>query len=84
MADPVNEPSLGNNLHPGANAGGAGPHPHQAEISILECFEDSAERRSLHVLEAVRASAIHLRMASEKTKITQVRQVFLRELVISK
>ena len=37
-----NEPALGGNLHPGADAGGAGAYPHQAEVAILKSFEDPA------------------------------------------
>ena len=36
------EPALGGNLHPRANAGGAGAYPHQAEVAILKSFEDPA------------------------------------------
>jgi hypothetical protein len=43
VAEPVDQPSLGDDLHPGANAGGAGANPHQTEIAILECFKDPAE-----------------------------------------
>ena len=30
-------------LHPRADAGGAGADPHQAEIAVLKCFEDPAD-----------------------------------------
>jgi hypothetical protein len=33
---------LRDDLHPGADAGGAGANPHQAEIAILKRFKDPA------------------------------------------
>ena len=52
MTQPVDEPALGDDLHPGANTGRTGADPHQAEISILKCFEYSAQRRRWHGLRA--------------------------------
>src|SRR5580692_12436792 len=49
MAEAVNEPSLRHDLHPCADAGGTRPNPHQAKVAILKGFEDSAQRRSVHV-----------------------------------
>ena len=43
MAQPINQPALRNDLHPGANAGHAGTEPHQPEISILKCFKYPAK-----------------------------------------
>ncbi len=43
MAQAIDEPALRHNLHPGADAGGAGAEPHQTEITIVKCFEDSVE-----------------------------------------
>ena len=37
------EPALREDLHPGADTGGTGAYPHQAEIAILKCFEDPAD-----------------------------------------
>ena len=49
MAESINEPALRHDLHPGSDAGHTGTEPHQAEITILECFEDPAKGRRLHV-----------------------------------
>ena len=43
MAQAIDKPALRHDLHPGANAGGAGADPHQAEIAILKCFEDPTQ-----------------------------------------
>ena len=43
MAQPVNQPALRHNLHPGTNTRGTGPDPHQAKIAIVKCFEYSAQ-----------------------------------------
>ena len=40
MAKAVNQPALGNNLHPGANAGRAGANPHQPEVAVPKRFKD--------------------------------------------
>jgi hypothetical protein len=45
VAQAVNQPTLGYDLHPGADAGGAGAEPHQAEIAILESLEDATKLR---------------------------------------
>jgi hypothetical protein len=58
MAQPVDEPALRHNLHPGTNTRGTGTDPHQAKIAVLKCLEDSAKRRSLHVLEAALRQAL--------------------------
>src|ERR1700739_4852787 len=47
MTEPVDQPALRDNLHPGADAGCAGAKPHQAKIAILKCFEDSADHLRL-------------------------------------
>jgi hypothetical protein len=39
----VNQPALRHNLHPRADAGGAGTDPHETEIAILKCFKDPAD-----------------------------------------
>src|ERR1039457_2832554 len=44
VAEPVNQPALRDDLHPGADAGGAGANPHQAEIAILKCFKNAANQ----------------------------------------
>ncbi len=44
MAQPVDQPALRHDLHPGANAGRTGTEPHQAEIPIMKCFENPAKR----------------------------------------
>ena len=49
MAQPVDQPALRHDLHPGADAGGAGADPHQAEIAILKCFKDPANQISVSV-----------------------------------
>ena len=43
MAQAIDEPALGHDLHPGADARGAGTDPHQPEIAIMKCFEYSAQ-----------------------------------------
>src|SRR5947209_3656793 len=43
MAQLPDQPALRHDLHPRADAGGARPHPHQAEVAVLKCFEDPAE-----------------------------------------
>ena len=43
VAQPVDQPALRHDLHPGADAGRAGAKPHQAEIAILKCFKDPAD-----------------------------------------
>jgi hypothetical protein len=41
----------------------------------LKCFEDSAQGRSLHVLEADLASAVYLRMSARRQRVSpQMRQ----------
>jgi hypothetical protein len=52
MAEAIDQPALGHDLHPGADAGHAGAEPHQAEIAIMKCFEDPAKKRSVHALRA--------------------------------
>src|ERR1700686_2040788 len=42
VAEPVDQPALRLNLHPRADAGSAGPNPHQAKIAILKCFKNPA------------------------------------------
>src|SRR5438034_9132428 len=64
MAQTVNEPSLRDDLHPGADTGGTGADPHQAEIAILKCFEYSAQRRRWHGLRAVFQSDVYLRTSA--------------------
>lgn len=61
MAQPIDQPALRHDLHPGANAGHAGTKPHQTEISILKCFEYPAKCQRLHVLRAsgVRSLSSH-------------------------
>jgi hypothetical protein len=49
VAQAINEPALRHDLHPGADAGGAGADPHQAEITILECFKDPANQAGVSV-----------------------------------
>ena len=44
VAEAIDQPALGHDLHPGADARGAGADPHQAEIAIMKCFEDPANR----------------------------------------
>src|ERR1700733_13193123 len=61
MAQAVDEPALRDDLHPGADGGGAGADPHKAKIAILKSFEDSAQRRSLHGLEAGFGVTVYLR-----------------------
>src|ERR1700722_1910564 len=48
VAEPVDKPALRHDLHPGADAGGAGAKPHQAKIAILKCFEDAANSVNWH------------------------------------
>src|SRR5262249_4699246 len=47
MAEPIDEPALGDDLHPGANAGNAGPKPHQPEVTVGKCFEYPRQDRRL-------------------------------------
>ena len=61
MAQAIDEPALGDDLHPVADTGGAGTDPHQAEIAILKCFENSAQRRRWHGFRAVLLSDVYLR-----------------------
>ena len=49
MAEAIDKPALGDDLHPGADAGGAGADPHQAKIAILKCFENPANQRGVSV-----------------------------------
>ena len=64
MAQAIDEPALGDDLHPGADTGGAGADPHQAEIAILKCFENSAQRRRWHGFRAVLLSDVYLRTSA--------------------
>ena len=73
MAQAVDEPALGDDLHPGADTGGAGADPHQAEIAVLKCFENSAQRRRWHGLRAVFLSDVYLR-TSERAAVSRERQ----------
>jgi hypothetical protein len=43
MAQPIDQPALRHNLHPGADAGHAGTQPHETEIPVLKCFEYPAQ-----------------------------------------
>ena len=43
MAEIVDQPRLRHDLHPAADAGSAGADPHEAEIAVLESFEDAVE-----------------------------------------
>jgi len=52
MAQPVNQPALRHDLHPCADTRRTGADPHQPEIAILKCFEDSAQRWRQHGLRA--------------------------------
>ena len=49
MAEPVDQPALRHDLHPGADAGGAGANPHQAEIAVLKCFKNPANQSGVSV-----------------------------------
>src|SRR5580698_6888692 len=64
MAQPVNQPALRHDLHPGANTRRTRPNPHQAEIAVLKCFEYSAQCRSRHGLAAVSRWTIYLRTST--------------------
>src|SRR6185437_11139953 len=41
----VDEPRLRHQLHPGADAGCAGAHPHQAEIAVFKRPEDAVQEQ---------------------------------------
>src|ERR1700722_1924705 len=43
VAQAIDEPALGYDLHPCADAGRAGADPHQAKITILKCLKDPAD-----------------------------------------
>ena len=43
MAQPVNQPALGDDLHPGADTGGAGADPHETEVAIGKRLEGPAK-----------------------------------------
>ena len=43
MAQPIDQPALRHDLHPGADTGRAGANPHQTEIAILKCFKYPAK-----------------------------------------
>src|SRR5262252_4111661 len=49
MTQTIDEPALRYDLHPGANARGAGTDPHQPEVTIMKRLKDLAEL-SLHTL----------------------------------
>src|SRR5215471_3006072 len=51
MTQTIDEPALRYDLHPGANARGAGTDPHQPEVTIMKRLKDLAEL-SLHTLRA--------------------------------
>jgi hypothetical protein len=61
MAQPVDEPSLRDDLHPRADARHAGADPHETEIAIVKGFEDSAERRGLDLVGCGHSSGLYLR-----------------------
>src|SRR5882762_7409847 len=44
VADAINEPALGHDLHPGADAGGASANPHKAKVAVAKRFEDPADQ----------------------------------------
>jgi hypothetical protein len=73
MAQAVNEPSLCDDLHPGANARSARPDPHQAEISVLKCLEYSVQRRRSHELRAD-SSIRHLSSHERASDVSRERQ----------
>jgi hypothetical protein len=43
MAQPIDQPALRHDLHPGANADMQAPNHIKTEISILKCFEYPAK-----------------------------------------
>jgi hypothetical protein len=49
MAKPVDQPPLGDDLHPGADARGAGAEPHQAKIAVFKCFKYPADQVSVSI-----------------------------------
>ena len=65
MTEAVDQPALGHDLHPGADAGSAGADPHQAEVAILEGFENSAQRWRQHGLRADCGSSVYLRTSTQ-------------------
>ena len=49
MAQTIDQPALGHDLHPGTDAGGTGANPHQPKIAVLECLKKLANARSLQL-----------------------------------
>ena len=45
VGQPVDEPGLRHQLHPGADAGCAGTHPHQAEIAVFKRPKDPVQQQ---------------------------------------
>ena len=44
IGEAVDEPRLRHQLHPGADAGSAGSHPHETEVTVLKCPKDALEQ----------------------------------------
>ena len=61
MAQPIDEPALRNDLHPRPNAGRARSDPHEAEVGIVKCLEDSPKGRRLDLLGRGHGSDLYLR-----------------------
>jgi hypothetical protein len=64
VAEAINQPALGHDLHPRADAGRARADPHQAEIAILKCFEDPANQLSIQRHSDDPSGALHSRVRS--------------------
>jgi hypothetical protein len=47
MTQPIDQPRLRHNLHPRANAGGAGANPHQTKIAVVKCLENSGDQSNI-------------------------------------
>jgi hypothetical protein len=71
MAQAVDEPALRHDLHPGADTRSTGAKPHQAEVAILKCFENSAKRRRWHLFRAA-LSNVYLRTSKRSLLCSDV------------
>jgi hypothetical protein len=49
VAEIIDEPTLGDDLHPAADAGGTSANPHQAEVAILKSLEDATNQQGITV-----------------------------------
>jgi hypothetical protein len=49
MTEPIHKPALRDNLHPRSDARSTRANPHEAEVTVLKCFENTPEQSTFVV-----------------------------------